>query len=69
MIDRDLIYNGSGYPDPTAYKAIKHVQAEERENERLHKLLNLIFTICELSDFTLIERIAVRDKRTGKIHR
>lgn len=69
MIDRDIRYNGSGYPDPTAYQAIKHIQAEEKETERLHKLLNLIFMICELSDFIVVERITLRDKRTGKIYR
>lgn len=57
--------NGSGYNDPTAYKAIKHVS----EEERIGKLMKTIFTICELSGFHIEERIVVKDVRTGKIWR
>lgn len=42
----------SGYSDPTAYKAITSADADD---ERFHKLLNTIFTICELSGFHLEE--------------
>lgn len=49
--------NPEGYPDPTAYSAINNVEKTPVENktssedeERFHKLLNTIFTICELSD-------------------
>lgn len=38
--------NHEGYSDPTAYEAIKNTEADD---ERFHKLLNTIFTICELS--------------------
>lgn len=58
--------NASGYTDPTAYAAIKNIDAE---NERFQKLLTAIFTICDLAGFHLEERIVVRDKRTGKIWR
>jgi hypothetical protein len=58
--------NSSGYVDPTAYAAIKNIDAE---SERFQKLLTAIFTICDLAGFHLEERIVVRDKRTGKIWR
>lgn len=63
--------NASGYFDPTAYKAIKHVDAEmeNEETERFHKVLNTIFNICELSDFHIEGRIVLKDKRSGKIWR
>lgn len=64
--DQDIRRNGSGYFDPTAYKAIKHVDSEQR---RFHKLLNAIFTLCELSDFRIEERIILKDKQTGKVWR
>lgn len=64
--DRELRRNASGYPDPTAYKAIKKVEADE---ERFRKLLDTIFAICELSGFHIEERIVIKDKRTGKIWR
>lgn len=64
--DNDIRKNGSGYYDPTAYQAIRNVDADD---ERFHKLLDAIFAICELSDFHIEERIVIKDKRTGKIWR
>ena len=64
--DRELKRNASGYIDPTAYEAIKNVEAE---NERFQKLLTAIFAICELAGFHIEERIVIRDKRTGKVWR
>lgn len=66
MVNNDLRKNASGYSDPTAYKAIVGVDADD---ERFHKLLNTIFTICELSGFHLEERIVLRDELTGKVWR
>lgn len=65
--NKDPKRNASGCLDLTAYQAIKNI--EDREKERLHKLLATIFSICELSDFYIEERIVVRDKRTGKVWR
>ena len=49
--------NPEGYPDPTAYSAINNVETAQIESktspedeERFHKLLNTIFTICELAE-------------------
>lgn len=63
--DKDLRKNAEGYPDPTAYEAIKRAEADDR----FHKLLYAIRDICELSGFTIEERIVLRDNRTGKIWR
>jgi hypothetical protein len=66
--DNELLRNASGYVDPTAYQAIKKVDAElDEESWRFHGLLDIIFDIMELSDFELIGRITVKDKRTGKV--
>jgi len=64
--DRELKRNASGYFDPTAYEAIKNV---ESENERLQKLLTVIFSACDLAGFHVEERIVLKDRRTGKIYR
>lgn len=64
--DNDIRKNGSGYYDPTAYQAIRNTEADD---ERFHKLLDTIFSLCELSDFHIEERIVIKDKRTGKIWR
>lgn len=70
-IDRDLSRNGSGYYDPTAYKAMKRVEADEkkygRDYERFYNLLNTIFYICELAGFHVEGRIVLTDKKTGKV--
>lgn len=58
--------NGSGYFDPTAGKAIAKVDAER---ERLTKLLDVIFAVCEIAGFHVEERIVLLDKRTGKVWR
>lgn len=76
--DKDLKRNGSGYTDPTAYKAIKKVDGESKKTDRnrgdddykrFNDLLDVIFTICELSGFHIEERIVVKDKKTGRIWR
>ena len=66
MNDRDLRKNASGCSDPTAYRAIKNI---DRENENFHKLLHMIFNICELSGFRIEGRIVLVDESTGKVWR
>lgn len=63
----DLRKNSEGYSDPTVYNAFKNMGKES--DERFHKLLDTIFTICELSGFHIEERIVIKDKKTGKIWR
>ena len=46
MANNDLRRNAEGYSDPTAYEAIKNLDADD---ERFHKLLNTIFTRNGLS--------------------
>lgn len=55
--------NAEGYSDPTAYQALKNIEAEE---ERFRKLLYAIFDICELADFAIEGRIVLIDKRYGR---
>ena len=61
----DLRKNGSGYADPTAYKAIKGLESEKR----VKKLLATIFFICDLAGYSVEERIVLKDKKTGKVWR
>jgi hypothetical protein len=62
----DPTKNHEGYPDPTAYEAIKNV---------MHDDLRLKHAIREMQDiaheygFHVEERIVLKDKRTGRIHR
>lgn len=64
--DDDLKRNASGYYDPTAYEAIKKVDAE---TERHRKLLHTIFYICKLAGFKLDGRIVLTDIKTGRTWR
>ena len=65
-VKNDYRKNAEGSSDPTACEALRNI---EREEERFHKLLDTIFTLCELSDFHVEERIVIKDKRTGRIWR
>lgn len=59
------IFNSSHYKDFTAYEALKNVENEER----VKKLLSTIFYIVNLAGFRIEGRIALKDKKTGKIWR
>jgi hypothetical protein len=64
--NKNLGKNASGCNDPVACTAISKT---DKERQRLTKLMETIFNICELSGFHLEERIVLRDKKTGKIWR
>lgn len=67
--ERDFMRNGSGYSDPTAYRAIRNVDNANDSKARFRKLLDAVFTICDAYGFHLEEHITVKDKKTGKIWR
>ena len=62
----DYRKHAEGISGPHDYEALKNIEQEE---DRFHKLLDTIFTLCELSDFHIEERIVIKDKRTGRIWR
>ena len=64
--DEDLKKNAEGYPDPTAYHAIKNI---DREDWRFNCVLHTIFNICELAGFKVEGRIVLKDKKSGKVWR
>ena len=62
--------NGEGYSDPTAAVALADIErASVEESERFHRLLDLIFGICEIAGFHVEERIVLKDKKTGRVWR
>ena len=67
MANDDMRKNSEGYSDPTVYNALKNI--EKDRDEQFHKLLDTIFTVCELAGFRVEERIVLKDKKTGKIWR
>lgn len=66
-MNNDLRKNGSGYYDPTAYKAIKNVDKDE--DERFHTLLETLFYIIDLAGFEVEGRIILRNKKSRKVWR
>ena len=67
-MDEELKKNGEGYPDLTAYEAIKRAEYES-DRERFRKLIGAIHRICELADFKLEEHVVVTDLRSGRVWR
>lgn len=65
--DVNLRKNGEGYPDPTAYEAIKRAETDDPDRKRFLRVVGCILRICELSGFHLEEKLVLRDKRTGKV--
>ena len=67
MSKNDLYYNGSGYADPTAYKALK---AMTREDEELVKMVRdlvcIIHNVSHLAGFEVVGKVHLKHKRTGK---
>lgn len=63
----------TGVIEGSAINNVEKAQIESKtspeDEERFHKLLNTIFTICELAGFHIEGRIAIKDCKTGKIWR
>ena len=59
--------NSEGYPDPTAYYGERSIRKEEAELEkRAMRAVGMIKLLLELSGFTIVGRITLRDIKAGK---
>lgn len=63
--------NAEGYTDPTAYTALRHIQQEENAelDAKVNTLIKVLKYIVSLSGFELINRIELRDKKSGRCFR
>lgn len=63
-------YNGEGYPDPTAYEAMKAVMQEEKEKKELEKKVHNLITVLKLvadwAGFEFVGRVHLRHKKSRK---
>ena len=57
--------NKEGYADPTAYQAIKNIEREKRVKE----LVMVLRWISNIAGFEIMDRIQLRDKKSGKIYK
>lgn len=62
--------NSEGYYDPTAYEALRGVMAEENAAERkVNFLIKVLKYIISESGFELVNRIELKDTKTGRVYR
>lgn len=60
-------YNSEGYADPTAYYGTKEIIREETETEkRAYDLIKVLKFIIRSCGFELIERVKIKDTKTGR---
>lgn len=58
--------NNSGCKDPTAYAATRPISDEE---QRVYDLVKVLKYIIRLSGFDLLNRIELRERRSGRMYR
>ena len=56
----------NSYNDPTANLAVGKVTTQEHKTTA-NKVIKAIFCLCDVAGFELVERVVLRDKKTGKI--
>lgn len=62
--------NSEGYADPTAYLGIKAATRDESSaDERVSRLIKTLKYIIGVAGFELINRIELRDTKTGRTYR
>lgn len=60
-------YNSEGYADPTAYYGTKEIIREKSETEkRAYDLIKVLKFIIRSCGFELIERVKIKDTKTGR---
>ena len=70
MAEYGLHKNAEGYSDPTASNAMTKIMREEHERlRRVSVVISIIKNAVDLAGFDLIERIALRDRKTGREYR
>lgn len=70
MAEYGLHKNSEGYNDPTAHDAVTKVIREENERmRRVSTVIGVIKSVVDLAGFDLIERIALKDRKTGREYR
>lgn len=63
----NLKRNAEGYSDPTAYEGLKGIIAEETALKRkVNFLIKIIKYIVAESGFELLNRVEIRDTKTGR---
>lgn len=68
--NKNPFLNASGFPDPTAYHALRPIiRDEEALDSKVNFLIKVLKYIIAESGFELLARIELRDKKTGRCFR
>ena len=63
-------FNSEGYYDPTAYEGLKPIIREEAaQQKRVGELVQVLKYIVDKAGFDVVNRIALKDKESGKEYR
>lgn len=67
---RNPKFNSEGYYDPTAYEGMKPIIKEEAaQQKRVGELVQVLKYIVDKAGFDVVNRIALKDKESGKEYR
>ena len=70
MAEYGLHKNAEGYTDPTAHDAISKVVREENERQRrVSVVIGILKSAADLAGFDLVNRVVLRDRKTGREYR
>lgn len=70
MANKNPHFNASGCADPTAYEALKPIMKEDAELEaKVSFLVKVLKFIIRESGFELLNRIEIKDKKSGRMFR
>ena len=63
-------FNSEGYYDPTAYEGLKPIIREEaHQQKRVSELVQVLKYIIDKAGFVMVNRVALKDKESGKEYR
>lgn len=70
MAEYGMNKNSEGYSDPTACKAVTKVMQEEQERlRRVTAVVGILKSAADLAGFDLVNRVVLRDRKTGREYR
>lgn len=69
-MQRNPKINAEGYADPTAYMGMRDViKTESEADKRAYDLVKVLKYIVRAAGFELIERVQLRDTKSGREYR
>lgn len=69
MAEYGLHKNSEGYIDPTAYAALKSIINDEKSEKKAAYLISVVKFIAKESGFEILNRVVLKDKKTGRIYK